>query len=137
MLRMFAYDINIIICRECGIRYIFKYVCKGHNRLTVQLNTKNDALCDKVKNFQYCHYIWTPETLYRMVKYDIIEAKTTVRSLEVNIYDIQEVYFRQDQNREPMKRQNNETKLPLWFSGNRKFPNAKHLKYGQYMSCFQ
>ena len=43
LLRMFACHINVDICisREGVIKYLFKYVCKDHDRLTIHLKPKN------------------------------------------------------------------------------------------------
>lgn len=39
------------------INYLFKYVCKGHNRFTMHIKENNEAVYDKVQNYQDCRYI--------------------------------------------------------------------------------
>lgn len=118
-----------------AIKYLFTYVGKGHNRFAIHLNASKEQAYDEFQNYQDCRYISALEAVYRMLEYDIIDAKPTVECLEVHLPDRQQVYFLEGQEREAVHRQRSEIKFPMWFAANRKFPNARHLSYDQF-PCF-
>ena len=138
LLRMFACHINVEICisREGAIKYLFKYVCKGHDRLTIHLKPNNEKVYDEIKNYQDARYLGSPEAVYRMLEYDIIEAKPSVTPLEVHLPGKQRVYFKEGEEQAAAHRPMPGTKLTMWFDVNIKYPNARHLKYDEFPSCF-
>lgn len=95
ILEMFSFHINLEICiyREGAIKYLFKYVCNGPDRLTIYIKAKNKAVYDEVKNYQACCYIGAPEVVYKLLEYDKIEEKKTVESLKVHMPYRKEVCF--------------------------------------------
>lgn len=54
LLTMSACHINFDICisREGSIKYSFKYICKGHDRLTYSLKVNNEKVNDEVKTIK-------------------------------------------------------------------------------------
>ncbi|CDF40018.1 unnamed protein product [Chondrus crispus] len=58
LLRSFALHLNVELCvsRVGGIRYLFKYVCKGQDRVTMEITAKNECY-DEISNFQDARYV--------------------------------------------------------------------------------
>ncbi|CDF36554.1 unnamed protein product [Chondrus crispus] len=53
LLRSFAFHLNVELCvsRVGGIKYLFKHVCKGQDRVTMEITSKNECY-DEISNFQ-------------------------------------------------------------------------------------
>ncbi|CDF36188.1 ATP dependant DNA helicase PIF1 [Chondrus crispus] len=58
LLRSFAFHLNVELCvsRVGGIKYLFKYVCKGQDRVTMEITAKNECY-DEISNFQDARYV--------------------------------------------------------------------------------
>lgn len=81
-LRMFQCHFNAELCvsKVGSIKYLFKYICKGQDRLTVQLKranglsydnpvssgTQEELLIDESKEYQYARYLSATETVCRL-----------------------------------------------------------------------
>ncbi|CDF39898.1 ATP dependant DNA helicase PIF1 [Chondrus crispus] len=57
LVRSFAFHLNVELCvsRVGGIKYLFKYVCKGQDRVTMEITAKNECY-DEISNFQDARY---------------------------------------------------------------------------------
>lgn len=69
LLIMSACDTNVDICisREVIIKYQFKYVWKGQNRLTINVKANNKSIYDDVNNSQDFCYIAALEAVYNIM----------------------------------------------------------------------
>ena len=58
LLRSFACHLNVEFCvsRVGGIKYLFKYVCKGQDRVTMEITAENECY-DEISNFQDARYV--------------------------------------------------------------------------------
>ena len=54
LLMRYDYHINVEICSTIKVvKYLYKYICKGHDRIVVYVtNNKDDVLVDKIQQFQ-------------------------------------------------------------------------------------
>lgn len=80
LFRMITCNINMEICisREPSIKYLFKFVCKGHYCLTIHLIKNNGHVYDGVQNCQEFSYITAPGAVGKIWGYDIMEARPNV-----------------------------------------------------------
>ncbi|CDF40520.1 ATP dependant DNA helicase [Chondrus crispus] len=62
LLRTLACHINVKLCvsRVGGIKYLFKYVCKGSDRVTMEIIAENERN-DEISNFQDARYVSASE----------------------------------------------------------------------------
>ena len=129
---MFDCHINVEICisRVGSIKYLFKYLCKGRDRVTVELTSDDpNQRHDELQNFIDARYASASEAIWRLLGLTYIEMSPTVARLDVHLPGHQNVYFEAGQEREAAARTNNHTKLLQFFEVNRQYPNARHLTY--------
>ena len=97
---MFACHINVELC-ESGvgrIKYLFKYVCKGSDIITIEILTENDRY-DEISNSQLARYISASEAVWRILRFDFISRKPPVLRLDVHLENYHTVVFEEVQER--------------------------------------
>lgn len=113
----FACHINVKICilRGGAIKYLFKYISKRNDRLTILLTANNGNTYDHVNNIKIL-YIWVPLNQYtKCCNMVFIEAKPTIEHVVVYLPGQPTVYFKEDQKLEDANRPQQPTKLTQWF----------------------
>jgi len=85
--------INIKICASVqAIKYIHKYIYKGSDQTTVQV----DALQDEIKQYLQGRYIGPTEAIWRLFEYGMHEEWPPVTHLALHLPGEQTVYFESD-----------------------------------------
>jgi hypothetical protein len=73
--------INIEVCSDiCAVKYLFKYVYKGHDRATVEVSCQSDNAIEgnvveanEIKKHLDYRYVFASETTWRIFKFDMHE----------------------------------------------------------------
>jgi hypothetical protein len=73
--------INIEVCNNiCAIKYMFKYIYKGHDRATIEISRQSDNATEgnvveanEIKNYLDCRYVYASEVAWRIFKFDMHE----------------------------------------------------------------
>jgi hypothetical protein len=81
--------INIEVCNNIrAIKYLFKYVYKGHDRATVEIPRQNDnategnvVKADEIKKYLDCCYVSASEASWHNFKFDMHEQFRVVEHL--------------------------------------------------------
>ncbi|CDF41007.1 ATP dpendant DNA helicase [Chondrus crispus] len=109
LLRSFACHLNVELCvsRVGGIKYLFKYVCKGQDRAA-----------------------------WRLFSFDIVDRNPPVVRLAVHLPNHHTVYFEEGREQEAALRPATGTKLTEWFKANEKYPSARHIRYHKFPRYF-
>ena len=122
LIMMFDCHINVELCisRVGSIKYLFKYLCKGRDRVTVELTSDDpNQRHDELQNFIDARYASESEAIWRLLGLTYIKMSPTVAGLDVHLPGHQNVYFETGQEREAAGRTNNRTKLFQFFEVNR------------------
>ena len=93
--------INVEICNEINsIKYVYKYVYKGHDRAQVYMtNTAGVAPGqDEVKNFLDARYVSASEACWRLLGYPMHKEFPSCQRLDVHLPNDQRIYYSEDQN---------------------------------------
>jgi len=114
--------INVEICNEINsIKYVYKYVYKGHDRAQVYMtNTAGVAPGqDEVKNFLDARYISASEACWRLLGYPMHKEFPSCQRLDVNLPNDQRIYYNEnDSPVEVLNRAVQDTTLTAWFKYN-------------------
>ena len=70
--------------RVGGIKYHFKYVIKGQERVTIEITAQNECY-DGISNFQDARYVSASETAWSLFSYDILHRNPAVVRLVVHL----------------------------------------------------
>ncbi len=85
--------INVEVCNNIrAVKYLFKYVYKGHDRVTVEISRQSDNATernvvntDEIKKYLDCRYVSTSEAAWHIFKFDMHERFPTVERLQYHL----------------------------------------------------
>lgn len=132
--------INVEWCNQSrSLKYLFKFVNKGHDRVTASFynnaRANNDSKCDdEIKMYYDCRYLSSCEAAWRIFSFDINYRKPSVERLTFHLPDEQPVVF---DDVDPINEVVNKpfihnTKFLAWMDANKKYEEAKNLTYSQF-----
>ncbi|XP_027120495.1 uncharacterized protein [Coffea arabica] len=95
LLSRFDCHMNVEICSTIqAVKYIYKYIYKGHDKILYQLsNGEANQMLDEIKNFQSARWISAPEAMWRIYSFDLNEMHPSVMTLPVHLENQQPVTF--------------------------------------------
>ena len=140
LLRKYRAHIILEACASVeSVKYLFKYVYKGHDyanmELAVHQPNPNDPQDqrpvlqhDEVNTYLNCRYVSAPEAIWRLSEHKLHDQSHTIYRLAIHLPDQQRVYFREEE-AAAERAEGGDTHLTAWFRLNREDPNACHLLY--------
>ena len=132
--------INVEICSSiAAIKYLFKYVYKGHDRATIEIKTdiqEQDQVNDEIHLYLDAHYILASESSWRIFHYRLHDEKPDVMQLCIHLPGQHRIIFRDDEHLEDIVERSNteKTTLTTWFEANMIYPEARSLTYADFSS---
>jgi hypothetical protein len=122
--------INVEICATVeAVKYIHKYIYKGHDRTTLEF--QDDQNRDEVKEYLDARYIGSVESCYHILEFVMHAEKPTIYRLPVHLEDQQLVYFNPEDNPDDILERGatKDTPLTAWFKINESNPEARNTTY--------
>ncbi|XP_019168340.1 PREDICTED: uncharacterized protein LOC109164044 [Ipomoea nil] len=137
LLLKYKAHINVEWCNQSrSIKYLFKYVNKGHDRVTAEFyNTTSDEekgkVIDEINMYYDCRYISPCEAVWRLFGFDIQLRAPSVERLSFHLPNQQSVIFSDD---DPVENIINRPTIAQsmfleWFEANKTFLDARELTY--------
>ncbi|XP_016192790.1 uncharacterized protein LOC107633703 [Arachis ipaensis] len=144
LLLKYRAHINVEWCNQSrSIKYLFKYVNKGSDRVTTYFSTKSPdgkttLEVDEVKMFYDCRYISPCEAAWRIFCYDIHYRNPSVERLSFHLPDQQPVVFTDNESlvEAVAKATVKESMFLGWFVANKTNAEARKLTYNEFPSKF-
>jgi hypothetical protein len=100
-----------------AVKYIFKYVYKGHDRTTMEFGT----CVDEIKQYLDARYVSSCEALWRVYMFEMHEHDPSVMHLHVHLANQQTVVINPDRDGSldvVLARAEHDTTLLAWFKAN-------------------
>jgi hypothetical protein len=120
--------INVEVCNNIhAVKYIFKYVYKGHDRAIVEISRHNDDATegnvveiDEIKKYLDCRYVFASEAMWRIFKFDMHEWFPAIERLQYHLPNQQMVLFYNDDDVQEVATRSaiSKTMLTKWFKTN-------------------
>lgn len=134
---MFVRHINVELCISWvgGINYLFKYFCKGLDRVTVEWVGEEQGY-DEITSFMDARYISASEGAWRLLRNDLVNRKLDVVRLDVHLQDHHKVHYREQNAKTALERDRPGTKLTKWFVANQQYTLARHIRYDNFPKHF-
>ena len=131
LLRRYDAHINVEICASVkSVKYLFKYVYKGHDRANVELQQPAHDEYDEISQFLDARYVSPPEAVWRLFEFRLHNQSHTVFRLPIHLPNFQSVFFVEGREREALQQaEGRRTMLEAYFDLNRDDPNARALLY--------
>lgn len=144
LLMLYNGHINVEYCNKSNaIKYLFKYVNKGPDRVNVEIsNKKQDGLesevKDEIKQYYDCRYLTPCEAVWRTLKYYIHVKWPPVLKVTFHLPNKQSICFGDNANIERVldKAIGRDTMFMAWMAANSKYGQGKSLTYAEFPSHF-
>lgn len=113
-----------------AVKYIHKYIYKGSDQITVQI----DGFQDEIAQHFNRHYIGPPQAIWQLWEYLTHEKFLPVHQLPVHLPNEQLVYFEADaeQSELHLRLDRSTSKLIDFFNYNYDHPDGRHLLYQEF-----
>jgi hypothetical protein len=121
------------------MKYLFKYIYKGHDRASVALDeADSNGNIDEIKQFRDARWVTPPEALWRIYSFDLSEISPSVRQLQLHLPDMHMVSFNvgEDLHDVVARHGASRTMLTEYFEANKKYPEAQGLLYKDFPGAF-
>src|SRR5687767_14462566 len=96
--------INVEICNSIlAIKYLYKYVYKGHDQATITLSHNTQTLAetekiDEIKMYLNARYISASESIWRIFHYRLHNHSSNVQRLAIHLSNQQSITFQDGDN---------------------------------------
>ena len=114
--------VNVEICCSVeSVKYLFKYIYKGHDRQMVRTDRQGAAEADRdeIAEFQDLRSIGASEACWRLFQFDMSSRSPAVQALQDHLENHQPVYFEDGQERQAADAEPRKTPLTEWLRYNR------------------
>lgn len=144
LLKRYQAHINVEWCNQAGsIKYLFKYINKGADRVTLNvIQSKKvpgeDVVVDEIKHHCDCRYLSACEATWRIFQYDIHYRTPPVMRLPFHLPGQQKVVFgANDDLDDVLQKPSVASSMFLgWMEKNKDDPNARELSYIEFPSKY-
>ncbi|XP_019159463.1 PREDICTED: uncharacterized protein LOC109156088 [Ipomoea nil] len=133
--------INVEWCnRSRSIKYLFKYVNKGNDRVTAEFmsnstNALNGDVVDEINMYYDCRYISACEATWQLFGYVIHYRTPPMEMLNFHLEHQQNIVYGEDQTKldEIVENQTvKQSQFTAWFEANKKYEDARSLTYAEF-----
>lgn len=102
---LFQSHLNIYLCisRIGGIRYLFKYLCRETDKVTLQM-VGGQHPYDKISTFEKEHFVSASEVVWILFQFDIVVRYPSVIGLDIHVESHHTDYFREYNKRNTLRR---------------------------------
>ncbi|XP_076881629.1 uncharacterized protein LOC143529807 [Bidens hawaiensis] len=135
--------INVEWCNQAGlIKYLFKYINKGQDRVSIYFvpsNQQHDRQesVDEIKEYYSCRYISACEASWRIFSYDIHYRNPSAIRIPFHLSGQQVIYEDSDVIDDVLDKPSVATSMFLeWMNSNQTYPEARKLSYVEYPTQF-
>ncbi|AES96762.1 hypothetical protein MTR_5g041120 [Medicago truncatula] len=145
LLLKYQAHINMEWCNQStSIKYLFKYIHKGYDRITAQIVPSNQQSriekqpIDEIKQYLDCRYISPSEACWRIYSFPIHGRKPAVERMFFHMVGEKAIYFTDHSRMENVleKASVTESMFTAWLIANQQYVAARELTYGQFVTKF-
>jgi hypothetical protein len=127
--------INVEVCASVqSVKYLFKYVYKGHDSATVDIASKDSGVLEhnEIKSYLDTRYVSAPEGIWRIFGFPMHKQSHTIIRLGVHLPEQQNVFFVAEAVKKCVQAsEHKDSTLTAWFKLNRSNPEARQYLYGE------
>jgi hypothetical protein len=121
--------INVEVCTSIRcIKYLFKYIHKGHDRANVAIEEKDKY--NEIACYLNCRYLCAQEACWRLSQFEMEINSHTIYRMQLHAPDQQRLYFQEGNERQAVEGARN-SMLMAWFELNRHDVYARTLLYAE------
>ncbi|CAA0842482.1 Unknown protein, partial [Striga hermonthica] len=144
LLMKYGAHINVEWCNQSrSIKYLFKYVNKGNDRVTASFyktsgDEGSDKPVDEISMYYDCRYVSSCEAAWRLLGFELQYKKPPVQRLSFHLKDQQSIVFDDDDCIDDVLKKPtvHESQFLAWMEANKIYPEARELTYVEAPSKF-
>ncbi|AQK40678.1 hypothetical protein ZEAMMB73_Zm00001d024115 [Zea mays] len=134
LLRLFNCHINVEACGSIkAVKYLFKYIYKGHDRASVVMRdaSKADDDVDEIKQYRDARWVTPPEALWRIYGFELSQISPPVMQMQLHLPNMHMVAFHERQMVERVVNHPgaDRSMLTAYFEANRLHEEARGILY--------
>ncbi|XP_031096827.1 uncharacterized protein LOC116001065 [Ipomoea triloba] len=137
LLLKYRAHLNVEWCNQSrSIKYLFKYVNKGNDRVTAEFYKSTIDNCgkeviDEINMYYDCRYVSSCEATWRLFSFDVQFRTPAVERLSFHLPDCESIVFVDDDAVEDVIRRHTigQSMFNGWFEANKKYVEARLLTY--------
>ncbi|CAA0819870.1 Unknown protein, partial [Striga hermonthica] len=137
LLMKYGVHINVEWCNQSRfIKYLFKYVNKGHDRVTASFYQTTaygeiEKPVDEINMFYDCRYVSSCEAAWRLLGFELQYKKPSVQRLSFHLKGEHNIVFEDDDPIDAVLNNPtvNESQFLAWMEANKMYPEARKLTY--------
>jgi hypothetical protein len=130
---MFNCHINVEICSSIkAVKYLFKYIYKGHDRASVSVTEKaNEADINEIQQYRDAQWVTPPEALWRIYGFELSKIHPSVLQLQLHLPNMHMVSYNGKENiSNVINREGTErSMLTAYFEANNLNEKARGILY--------
>ena len=128
LVRRFECHINVEIVGSLkSVKYLYKYLHKGHDRADLSMNSDND---DEISAHLDARYVGPAEACWRIFSCPLHGTSHHIERLAVHLPQMHSCIYEEGKEREACKRgEDHKTNLLAWFALNKETPKFRHILY--------
>lgn len=130
LLMRYRTHINVLHCTTfMVIKYIFKYICKGHDRGRFSLNTTTDCI-DEIQDYIDARTVGAMEATWRLLELSLNGRSHSVTLLQIHLPQQNIIHFIEGEEENTISNENKTaTTLTQWFHLNTTDSSARQYLY--------
>ncbi|ONM33732.1 hypothetical protein ZEAMMB73_Zm00001d041806 [Zea mays] len=100
LLQLFNYHINVEACgRIKAVKYLFKYIYKGHDRASVVMRdaSKENDDVDEIQQYRDARWVTPSEALWRIYGFELSQNSPSLMQLQLHLPNMHMVTFHERQ----------------------------------------
>ncbi|XP_057456739.1 uncharacterized protein LOC130747739 isoform X2 [Lotus japonicus] len=145
LLLKYQTHMNVEWCNQStSIKYLFKYINKGYDRITAAIVPTKDQngnqvdVMDEIKQYLDCRYISSCEACWRVLAFPIHGRSPAVERCYFHLPGEHCVYFNDDDDIGSVlsKATVKESMFTSWLNANKIYHEGRNLTYAQFVSKF-
>ncbi|XP_021733043.1 uncharacterized protein LOC110699839 [Chenopodium quinoa] len=117
-----------------AVKYLYKYVYKGHDRISFKISATNDNKVDEIEQFESGRWVSPCEGVWRIFGFDLYEIYPPVMPLPIHLPYMQSIAVRPHENLKRVVRDPKRSRTPLteYFAMNFTINGGINLLYGEF-----
>ncbi|XP_057432270.1 uncharacterized protein LOC130725023 [Lotus japonicus] len=144
LLQKYRAHINVeYTCQISAIKYLFKYVHEGNDRVTAEFYRTSDSsnssqVIDEIKNYYDCRYISTCEAAWRLFGFEVHYREPPVVRLPFHLPGEQSVVYNDGETVQDAieKADIKKNKFIGWMEANQLYAAGRDITYSEYPTKF-
>ena len=135
--------IYVEICSTVSaVKYLYKYVYKGHDRAIVEFRIEDNGdssrpkQVDEIVNYLEARYVSVTESCCRVFAFELHANLPHVMRLALHLENQQSVVFSEHSDLENVLSRQKHTTLTGWFIANQRFPSSRDITYTTFPDKF-